>query len=126
MRTALIAVATGKKADGRSVRALQARGMVAAGGGLTSVGYEGYLDLVETSEVYVLTLGAPLSGVKTADGKTYKIQKGARLVALWAGVDKKCGRWYDCFISAKLPIVRVLHNRAHKIEKHRVPVADLQ
>lgn len=125
MEKALQAVVKGVKADGRSINALKRRGLIDEDGTLTHAGRVAYLDSVECADVYTLTLGTPLYKVQALDGKFYKIDKGAVLVALYAGM-KKHQKWYDCFVSTQFPIVRVLYHRSHKVEKNRVPLEELQ
>ncbi|KKN15011.1 hypothetical protein LCGC14_0990390 [marine sediment metagenome] len=122
---ALISLSTGLLADGRSVAALKRQGYVDKEGKLTPAGRSVYLDNVKTQDVYSLTLGTKLSGIKVGK-RLYSLPKGAVLLALFAGMTKN-QRWYDCFYTQEqsFPIIRVLHNSAHKIEKTRVPLTEL-
>jgi len=125
MEKALQAVVRGEKADGRSVLALKRRKLLDKDGKVTPVGREAFLDMVETTEVYTLTLGMDLNKVRSNDGRTGTVPKGTSLVAVYAG-NTKNQRWYDCFVSKELPLLRVLHHRAHKIHISRVPKEEIQ
>ncbi|KKN51647.1 hypothetical protein LCGC14_0620550 [marine sediment metagenome] len=123
---ALIALSTGLLADGRSVAALKRQGYVDEEGKLTPTGKSVYLDNVETRDVYTLVLGTALNGIRVGK-RVYSIHKGAVLIALFAGTTKNNQKWYDCYYAQEqaFPIIRVLHNSAHKISITRVPLTEI-
>ncbi len=121
---ALISLSTGLLADGRSVAALKRQGYVDEEGKLTPTGRSVYLDNVETQDVYTLVLGTALDGIRVGK-RVYSIHKGAVLIALFAGTTKNNQKWYDCYYAEGYPVIRVLHNSAHKISKTRVPLTEI-
>lgn len=122
---ALISLSTGLLADGRSVAALKRQGYVDEEGKLTPTGRSVYLDNVETQDVYTLVLGTALNGVRVGK-RVYSLPKGTALMALFTGRMRSGQKWYDCYYAQEqaFPIIRVLHNSAHKISITRVPLSE--